>query len=594
MPGAEDLLRLACEAFAAGRPEQGVASCRRVIERKPGFAEAHRQLALMLVSTGRVEEARFAAERALKLDASNPQSHWTVGCVLHRAGRLEDAIGPFLEATRLDPAHAAAWGDLTLVYNSLRRFDEALDAGERGARAGAPDSVAHTNTANAMAETGDAAGALARLRALRRELVADPVLSQCIAGLANYAEGEDPERVLAEHVAYGRLIADAVGPPQTEWPNAPDPERRLRLAFISPDLHEHPVSCFLEPLIRPGIPRPFEAVAFSAGRREDDTTRRLRQGFDEWVGAADMGVEVLVRELRKRRIDIVIELSGLSDGTRVAALARRAAPVQVTAIGYPNTTGVPGIDWRLVDAITDPPGSERLATERLMRLEVCFLCYRPPDEAPPVASRDPSAPITFGSFNSTKKVTPGGVRLWARAMHEVPGSRMVVKGNGLSSRRAREVVLSRFADCGIEASRVDLHAFTPGRAAHLSAYADVDVALDTFPYHGTTTTCEALWMGVPVVTLAGRVHASRVGASLLTAAGLPELIATDEAGFVRIAAELARDGARRASLRTTLRERLVSAPLCDAPGYAGRFESALRTMWRAWCAGAAHGGPEVS
>ncbi len=268
--------------------------------------------------------------------------------------------------------------------------------------------MARINGANALAAIGDAAEALARLRALRRDLVADLSLGQCIASLANYADDEDRDRMLAEHVTFGRMIAAETSAPHPEWPNPPEPERRLRVGFLSPDLHAHSVASFLEGLLGTPGRRGFETVAISTGHRVDETTERLRRASDSWVSAWGMDDEGLVRELRRLRLDVLVELSGLSDGSRLQALARRAAPVQVTAIGYPNTTGIAAIDWRLVDATTDPPGSERIATERLMRLEGCFLCYRPPDEAPAVAPPHRSRPITFGSFNSIKKITPGG------------------------------------------------------------------------------------------------------------------------------------------------------------------------------------------
>jgi predicted O-linked N-acetylglucosamine transferase (SPINDLY family) len=292
-------------------------------------------------------------------------------------------------------------------------------------------------------------------------------------------------------------------------------------------------------------------------------------------------VEALVR---RRGIDVLLELGGHSGEPRLLALAGKPAPVIVTAIGYPNTTGLPAVDWRVVDAITDPPGSERLCTERLLRLDPCFLCYTPPEHAPEPAMPAADAPVTFGSFNNAAKIGPASIALWARVLQAVPGSRLLLKSQTLSDATGRARIERRFAEAGVDASRLELIAYSKTREEHLALYGRVHVALDTTPYNGTTTTCEALWMGVPVVATLGDRHAARVSASLLHAAGHPELVATDADAFVALAAKLAQDRARLTTLRSGLRDTLRASPLCDAPAYAARFHDAIRACWRQWCA----------
>jgi predicted O-linked N-acetylglucosamine transferase (SPINDLY family) len=257
----------------------------------------------------------------------------------------------------------------------------------------------------------------------------------------------------------------------------------------------------------------------------------------------------------------------------------------VTYLGYPSTTAIPNFGWRFVDAITDPPGAEDSATERLVRLDKSFLCYRPPADAPE-PSQGPAAsgqPITFGSFNAPMKIGTGTLDAWARVLREVPGSRLLLKGRPFGDAGVRRRVQDELAGRGIDAQRIEFALWTPTIRDHLACYSRVDVALDTFPYNGTTTTCEALWMGVPVVTLEGRMHAGRVGASLLTAVGKPELIARTTDEYVALAARLARDPGRLASLRFSLREKMATSPLRDETGHAARFEAALRSAWREWC-----------
>jgi len=251
----------------------------------------------------------------------------------------------------------------------------------------------------------------------------------------------------------------------------------------------------------------------------------------------------------------------------------------VTAIGYPDTTGVPAIDLRLVDSITDPPGSEGLCTENPLRLDPCFLCYTPPDEAPEPAMPPAEAPITFGSFNNIAKVVPSTVALWSRALRAVPGSRLLLKSIGLDDPSIRALALERFGREGIDPSRIDLRDAGLDRGSHLALYGQVHVALDPTPYNGTTTTCEALWMGVPVVTLRGVRHASRVSSSLLSACGCGDWIAADPESFARIAAELAFDRGSLKGIRDTLRSSMRASALLDAPAYAKRLFDALSHLY---------------
>jgi predicted O-linked N-acetylglucosamine transferase (SPINDLY family) len=268
---------------------------------------------------------------------------------------------------------------------------------------------------------------------------------------------------------------------------------------------------------------------------------------------------------------------------RLPLFARRLAPVQLTYLGYPDTTGVPAMDYRFTDAIADPEGeADRFATERLVRFSSCAWAYEPPRDAPAVRgdARAPGAPVVFGCFNNLAKIADRQLAAWGRVLAAVPGSRLLLKGAGLSATDTRAAYAQRMTRAGLPADRVELAERTPDTVSHLSLYHRVDVALDTFPYHGTTTTCEALWMGVPVVTLAGDQHMSRVGASLLTAIGRPEWIARDEADYVRIAVQLAQAIPGKCHV---LRDTLAKSPLLDHAGQAARFGAALRACWVRWC-----------
>jgi predicted O-linked N-acetylglucosamine transferase (SPINDLY family) len=290
--------------------------------------------------------------------------------------------------------------------------------------------------------------------------------------------------------------------------------------------------------------------------------------------------------IRADEIDVLVDLAGHSNGNRLMVFARKPAPVQVTYLGYPGTTGLSAIDYRITDAFADPPGmTEGHHSEKLIRLAGCAWCYGPDSQNVPSESpATQSGVVTFGCFNNLAKVNDRTLGLWARILDAVPGSRLLLKSIGFLSmdarRRVRESLCSQ---SGIGEERLDIRGPEDSHESHLALYREMDIALDTFPYHGTTTTCEALWMGVPVVTLAGRTHVSRVGVSLLTNVGLPELIAESEDDYVRMAVELARDVERLVSYRSNLRDGMLGSQLLDAPSFAREIEGAFRQMWTSWC-----------
>jgi predicted O-linked N-acetylglucosamine transferase (SPINDLY family) len=295
----------------------------------------------------------------------------------------------------------------------------------------------------------------------------------------------------------------------------------------------------------------------------------------------------VAQRVREDGIDILIDLAGHTNNNRLLLFARKAAPIQVTYLGYPDTTGMTAMDYRLTDAHADPPGiTDALHSEKMVRLPGTFLCYRPFDAAPevgPVPSLE-TGRITFGSFNALAKVNAPLVAMWSRILQAVPNAQLILKSHGLGCAGTRRDILQSFQAHQVDSNRIVLAPRTAGETEHLQNYNRIDIALDTFPYHGTTTTCEAMWMGVPVVSLAGNVHASRVGVSLLSNLGLSELIADSPETYVRLATDLASDRARLSDLRSTLRQRMQQSPLMDAPRFARNVEAAYRQMWRTWCA----------
>ncbi len=580
MSGHAATIAAALSQAASGKMSQAVASIQRLVQRHPADVELNHTLGILLLKSGQAAQARFYLERAIRGAPDRAGLHSNMGATLATDRKWTEALPWFRRSIELDPAHAPGWAGLAQGLADIHDFDRAADAAAQLVTLRPDLADGYNNGALALANAGRIQEAVALARRGAETLPADSSIHRNLTGLLAYTpEVETPQFVDQCRTTGKLLMADAGQPAPFDYPR--DPGRSLRVGFLSSDLRRHSVAFFLEPILEHHDRAAIHTVCYMTSEETDDFTNRLRSLSDSWVDASRLNAAALAERIRADRIDILIELCGYSRGGRLAVMARRPAPVQATFLGWPTTTGVPTIDWRIVDSITDPPGSEHLSTERLLRLDPSFLCYRPPADAPDVSS--PSAVITFGSFNVLSKIGPETVALWSRVLSTTPGSRLILKAAALDRESTRTRLLERFSSHDIDSSRIDLLSRTASLTDHLRLYGRVDIALDTTPYNGTTTTCEALYMGVPVVTLVGRAHASRVGATLLHAVGLDELAAADPDQFVSLASQLATDPARRTTLRASLRARILQSILCDGTGYARRFDSGLRAMWSAWC-----------
>ncbi|MBM4107472.1 MAG: hypothetical protein FJ255_01445 [Phycisphaerae bacterium] len=527
----------------------------RIVAARPGDAAALANLGNALAAGGAVERAEPLLRKALAGDAGSAGVRHSLWNLLMDARRVGEAAGVCRDGLALTP------GDPLLTVD-LATADAALARAEEG---------------------------VAALRAIADRHPEMRQLHQALAFFLNYAPGVDPAEILAAHRRYADLVRRLTpgdGPPTADR----DPERRLRVGVLSSDLRTHSVAYFARAIFE-GLDRTsFEVVGYSLSTTPaDPMTRALADAAHAWHDVGGLQNEALVARVRGDRIDILLELNGLTRGGRLAALMRRAAPVQVSMIGYAATTGWPTMDYRVVDALTDPPGAEAFASERLLRLDPCFLCYTPPDRPPEVEPVGRRSGVVFGSFNDIAKLNARVIEAWARLLARAEGSRLLLKSHALRDATIADDLTARFESAGVGRGRLQLLGWTADTNEHLSLYRGVDVALDTFPYCGTTTTCEALLMGVPVVSLVGDaerpVHAARVGLSLLSAVGALELAASSEGEYVEKAASLAADEGRRRGYRAGLRERLLASPLCDRRAYAARLGGALREAWRSTCAG---------
>jgi len=582
--GAERWLEQALELQASGRNEELAGLCRSLLERRPDDVEALQMLAAALCAGGRSLEAIAQLRRVTELAPHSGEARANLAGVLAAAGDADGALEAYRHAVRLRPGFAAAWNDQAALLRILGRYDEAEACCRQGLRAEARHAGLHHALSGALFEQGRVDEAIAAARASLALNPDAPAVHSDLVRMLNYADHPDPAAIFREHRAWGERHARALGEAASPHPNHPDPARRLRVGFVSPYFCKHAMTFFFESVVEHHDRDRMEIFLFADVAQPDEYSARLQRYGAIWRKTVGRSDEQLAAMVRADAIDILVDLSGHTPGNRLLAFARRPAPVQVTWNGYPNTTGMAAMDYRITDAYCDPPGTtEQLHSEKLARLPGIYMTWRPPADAP-----DPGPPpalesgrVTFGSFNSCFKVTPATVALWARILDAVPGSRLMLLTVSTSgaARRVREL----FAARGIGPERLEI---LP-RVTHeefLAAHRRADIALDAFPYHGTTTTCFSLWMGLPVVALAGATHVSRVGVSMLTNLGLPQLVARDGDEYVAIARRLAADVPGLAALRAGLRERMLASPLTDGSSGARALESAFRQMWSAWCA----------
>jgi predicted O-linked N-acetylglucosamine transferase (SPINDLY family) len=400
----------------------------------------------------------------------------------------------------------------------------------------------------------------------------------------NYLPEATPAAIYEEHRRYAAQFEAPLQPSWSAPTNTREPARRMKIGYVSPDFRLHPVAFFIEPVLAHHDRREVEVYCYYNNTLQDAVTARMQAYADHWLPCQGTTDEALAARIRADGIDILVDLAGHTAGNRLLVFARKPAPVQVTYLGYVATTGLTAIDYRLSHIDADPAGAERYNSERLYRLPRSLWCYRPPLDMPAVVTETParrSGHISFGSLNNIAKVSDPAVALWSRLLQALPGSRLIMAGVPPGS--AQQHILARFAAHGIAAARLELHP----KLSHPSfreLHHRIDIALDAFPHNGNTTTCESLWMGVPVISLIGDRFVARFGYTLLKGIGLADLAARDEAAYLAMATGLAADLDRLDALRAGMRARIASSALRDEAGFTRDLEAAYRAMWRAWCA----------
>lgn len=603
-------------------------SLRRAIAldaQQPGF---HSNLGGVLLAMGDFTGAKQAYGAAAGLQPASVEAIFNHGIAHLNLGQFAPAETLFRRAVELQPDFVPGWVSLSATMIGLRQFTAAIQAAERALTADPARAEAWINLGYAQLELGNLPAAE---QSSRRALEFAPGQAQAAYNLGvslqyqwrcreaaeayDCATGMDPSH---QRAWSNRLLVALYDPDETEesifarsrrWaqlpvnrlpvagsphpqPHADDADRRLRIGYVSPDFRNHSCASFLKPLFAAHDSRAVEIIVYATTGKEDETTHWFRAHVDHWRDISALTDAAAAELIRQDRLDILVDLAGHTMGNAIGIFLRKPAPIQVSWLGYPATTGVEQIDYRLTDAVADPAGeADDWHVERLIRLDDGFLCYAPRRDTPDVGALPAEANgfVTFGSCNNIAKLTPAAVVTWSRILAAVPRSRLILKGWMLGFAATRARIESAFVAQGIEPRRLDLRGWTHSDR-YLELYQQIDIGLDTFPYNGTTTTFESLWMGVPVITLSGSRHAGRVGAAILTRLGSEDWIARDEDGYVAAARRLSGNIGQLAEIRAGLRPRLARSSLCDGPGFARKFEGVLRRIWHehvARCAGLA-------
>ena len=566
-----------------GKSDEAVACYQRALQLKPGFAEVHNNLGNVFMDQGKPDEAAACYQRALQLKPEYADAHNNLGNVFKDQGKPDEAAECYQRALQLKPDYALAHYNLGVVWQDRSNLDEAVACYRQALKADPGYAEAHNNLGNALKDQGNLDEAVASFR-LAVELKPDSHTAHSnLLYTLLFCPGYDSRAILEEHRLWSRRLAEPWHASFNRIRTTAIPTAGCESAMFRRTFATMPRRSSRCPFSRAHDHENFEVFCYADVARPDAITARLRPLADVWRNIAGLTDEQVARLVRQDRIDILVDLTMHMARNRLLVFARKPAPVQVSWLAYPGTTGLSTVDYRLTDPYIDPPGlHDHDYSEESIRLPDAFWCYDPLASEPAVGALPAlgNGYITFGCLNNFCKVNDSVLKLWAHVLEAVDGSRLVLLAPQGSPRRRTLDLLERN---GVDRDRVTFMAREP-RPQYLELYHRIDIGLDTFPYNGHTTSLDAFWMGVPVVTLVGSTPVARAGLSLLTNLGSPELVATTREQFVSIAVALADDLPRLSELRATLRDRMQASPLMDAPHFARMVEAAYREMWRRWCA----------
>lgn len=564
---------------------QAVTAYRQALAIKPGFVTAYKNLAVVLLESGEATESLAVCDQAIKIDPGFAEAHSNRGNALKGLGNLKAAVAAYQEALHLDPNYAEAYVNLGSAYQDLNNLPDAIACYRRGLSLDPNHLEGLNNLASALRERGELAEAVT---VYEQALSHKPDAAQTRSNLIFALAGQD------------RLSADEYLALARGWETAclPDHDRkqaklravakrdrvsdRLRIGYISGDFNRHVISCFIEPVLALHDRRRVEVFAYPTTLRRDEVTARIEASVEHWTPIVGMSDEEARQQIETDRIDVLLDLSGHTGGNRLGVFARRAAPVQAHYLGYCASTGLTEMDYWIADDILAPPASDTEFSETLFRLPRLSVAYGGSADAPVPTWRPRSDGIVrVGSFNRIDKISPACIALWARVLKVLPEAHLLIKIKLLGDASLRKRLLADFAGHGVDESRIELpdRSTTPDWASHMAYYDQLDVALDPIGGpSGCTTTCDALWMGVPVVAMEGKHTATRMTTALLHAFNRPEWVARNEDEYIAKTVALGRDSSLRQDLRALQRAQMAAGPLCDSASLTVALENAYAHM----------------
>ena len=605
-----------------GRLKEAEGALRYAVRLAPNHVYYRINLAAVLGQLDKSDEAVGQLASAMLIKGDIPELHNNLGAALEKLGRLREAASALENALAMKPDYLEAHRNRGNVLKKMERMAEAAEHYRAALALRPEDGESLAGLSSVLSEMADVEGTIDACTKIVALMPRNPAARSSLLYTLHYSPDYNLESLFHEHREWGRLFCDPLREERKPHDNERRPERKLRVGYVSPDLREHTVTKFVTSAMEHHDRERFALFCYSDAEKPDAVTGRLRRVVENWHETRKLNDAELEAFIRGHRIDILVDLRGHAAANRLTLFARKPAPVQVNMVGYFNTTGLATMDYRITDEHQDPPGmTEQFHTEQLVRLPHSCWCYTAdvdgstgltagaPEVTEPPALKN--GYVTFGSLNKTVKVSEPCAKLWARVMESVPNSRLVLavaeagedgghrrpcgraaeredgSGGSAASPQGRTSgdapVRDRLSRVGLPIDRVELLGKTLTRREYLQRFDRIDIALDTFPFNGITTTCDGLWQGVPCVSLAGGTSVSRAGRSILRAANLPELATDTPGSFVRTVVELATDLDRLRELRMSMRKRLLASPLMDHIGFARNLESAYRQMWRQWC-----------
>ncbi len=539
-----------------------------------------------LVRKGLLERAASLAESYIAKHSDDAKMHFLLGNVLLKSGNVDQAMKALDKSNKLQPNNVVTLANLAVGYNTLDRHGEAVELLEQALILNPHYAFAYQKMGSILCKAGQVKEGL---RSIQRAMMLTPQPHYMYARMLfwrNYLAEQNPKMIFADAKTWGEQYTHTFEKGVGVYLNELGEKKRLNVGFVSPDYCAHPVSFFVEPLFKELDRDQFKVFAYSDVVKPDNITKSIASQVDEFRNIAGIGAQNVAKQILDDQIDILFDLAGHTGSGRLDVFHMRPAPVQISWLGYPATTGSSGIDFRLTDRYADPVSeSDTYHTEKLLRVDGGFLCYVPSPRTPEPSEESPvekNGYITFGSFNNLAKISEQCIDMWCEILTRVPDSKLLIKRRELKDPWVKQYFVDQFEKRGIKKNRISFKTSQSKLEGHLKQYANVDIALDSFPYNGTTTTFEALWMNTPVISLGGKTHASRVGHSILNYTGVAELAVSDQQHYIDKAVSLSNDTDQLNQYRKSLRKKLADSSITNQQRFSQSVARILRQQWIEW------------